>query len=56
MTFFIKYQAKNLVKMDKCPSKWLWLSQIEYIEWIRFSQIGHYDLTFSQMSHIHLMT
>jgi hypothetical protein len=52
--------------MDKCPSKWSWLSQIGHIEWIRFNQINHldltlneidyYNLTFNQMNHIHLMT
>jgi hypothetical protein len=66
MTFLTKCQAKDLVKMDKCPSKWSWPNQIDYIEWIRFSQIDHldlilgqidhYDFTFNQMSHIHLMT
>jgi hypothetical protein len=54
--FLTKYQAKVLVKMDKCPSKWPWLSHIGHIEWIGFSQIDHCDLTFSQMNHIHLMT
>ncbi len=39
VTFFTKHQIENLVKMDKCPSKWPWLSQIGHIEWIRFSQI-----------------
>jgi hypothetical protein len=66
MTFLTKCQAKNLVKMDKCPSKWPWLGQIGHIKWIGFSQIDHpdltlnqidhYDLTFSQMNYIHLMT
>jgi hypothetical protein len=52
--------------MDKDPSKWPWLSQIGYIEWIGFnqidhpnltlSQIDHYDLTFNQMNRIPLMT
>ncbi len=32
VTFFTKCQAKDLVKMDKCPSKWPWLSQIGHIE------------------------
>jgi hypothetical protein len=32
MTFLIKCQAENLVKMDKYPSKWPWLSQIGHIE------------------------
>jgi hypothetical protein len=56
VTFFTKCQTKNLIKMDKCPSKWLWFNQIGHIEWIGFSQIDHYDLTFSQMNHTHLMT
>jgi hypothetical protein len=30
--FFSKCQVENLVKMDKCPSKWPWLSQIDHIE------------------------
>jgi hypothetical protein len=61
MTNLTNYQIENLVKLDKCPSKWPWLSQIGHIEWIRFSQINrsyltlsqidHYDLTFSQMNH-----
>ncbi len=64
--YLTKCQAKDLVKMDKHPSKWPWLNQIRNIEWIRFSQINHldltlkqidyYDLTLSQMNHIHLMT
>jgi hypothetical protein len=41
--------------MDKRPSKCPWFNQIDHIEWIGFSQIDHYDLTFSQMSHTHLM-
>jgi hypothetical protein len=40
--------------MDKRPLKWPWFSQIGHIEWIGFNQIDHYDLTLSQMSHIHL--
>jgi hypothetical protein len=56
VTFLTKCQIENLVKMDKCSSKWSWLSQIAHIEWIGFSQIDHYDLTLSQMNHIHLMT
>jgi hypothetical protein len=39
-----KCQIKDLVKMDKCPSKWPWLNQIGHIEWIWFSQIEHHDL------------
>ncbi len=64
--FLTKCQVEDLVKMDKCPSKWPWLSQIGHIEWITFSQIdhpnltfsqtNHYDLTLSQMNCIHLMT
>jgi len=49
VTFSTKCQAKNLVKMDKCPSKWPWLSQIGHIEWIGFSQIDHPNLTLSQI-------
>ncbi len=55
MTFLTKCQAKDLVKMDKCPSKWPWLNQISNIKWIGFSEIDHLDLTLNQMSHIHLM-
>jgi hypothetical protein len=53
--FLTKCQVKNLVKINKWSSKWPWLSQIDHIEWIGFNQIDHYDLTFSQMNHIHLM-
>jgi len=56
MIFYTKCQAEDLVKMDKCPSKWPWLNQIGHIEWIGFNQIDHYDLTFNQMNHIFLMT
>jgi len=42
--------------MDKCPLKWPWLNQIGHNEWIGFNQIDHYDLTLSQMNHIHMMT
>ncbi len=56
VTFLTKCQAEDMVKMNKCPSKWSWSSQIDNIEWIGFSQINHYDLTFSQMNHTHLMT
>jgi hypothetical protein len=56
VTFLTKSQVKNLVQMDKCPSKWPWLSQIGHIEWIGLNQIDHYDLTLSQMNHTHLMT
>jgi hypothetical protein len=56
MTFLTKCQVKNLVKIDKCPSKSSWLSQIGHIEWIMFNQIDHYDLTCSQLNHIHLIS
>jgi hypothetical protein len=66
MTYLTKCRVKDLVKMKKCPSKWPWLRQIDYIEWIGFNQINHldltlsqidnYDLTFNQMNHTHLMT
>jgi hypothetical protein len=65
VTYLTKCQAKDLVKMDKCPTKWPWLNQIGHIEWIgfsqndhpnlTFSQIDHPDLTFNQMSHTHLI-
>ncbi len=65
MTFLTKCQAENLIKMDKCPSKWSWLSQIGPIEWVGFNQIDHpdltpseidhYNLTLNQMNHTHLM-
>jgi hypothetical protein len=65
MTFLTKCQVKDLVKMNKCPSKWPCFNQIDHIEWIGFSQIDHpdlslsqidhYDLTLNQMNHIHLM-
>jgi hypothetical protein len=45
-----------MTEMDKCSSKWPWFNQIGRIEWIGFSQIDHYDLTFSQMNHTHLMS
>ncbi len=44
LTFLTKFQVENLVKMDKQPSKWPWLNQID-----------HYDLTFNEMTHIYLM-
>ncbi len=56
MTFSTKCQVKDMVKMDKCPSKWPWLKLISHIEWIGFNQINHYDLTLNQINHIHLMT
>jgi len=39
VTSFTKCQIEDIVKMDKCPSKWPWLSQIGHIEWIGFNQI-----------------
>jgi hypothetical protein len=54
MTFLTKCQVEDLVKMDKCPSKWPWLNQIGHIEWIGFNHIDH--LTLSQMNHTHFMT
>jgi hypothetical protein len=66
MTFLTQCQTNNLVKMDKCLSKWPWLNQIVHIGCLgfsqidninlTFSQIDYYDLTLSQMSHAHLMT
>jgi hypothetical protein len=56
MILLTKCQAEDLVKMDKCPSKWPRLNQIGHIEWIGFSQIDHYDLTLNQMNHTFLMT
>jgi hypothetical protein len=47
MTIKTKCQAKDLIKMDKCPSKWPWLNQIGHIELILFSQIEHPNLTLS---------
>jgi hypothetical protein len=32
VTFFTKCQFEDMVKMDKCPSKWAWLIQISHIE------------------------
>jgi hypothetical protein len=62
MTFLTKCQAKDLIKMDKCPSQWPWFNQIGHIKSIGFSQIDHfdlnltqinyYDLTLSQMNHM----
>ncbi len=54
MAFLTKCQIKYLVKMDKCPSKWPWFSQIDHFEWIGFSQIDHLDLTLSQIDHYDL--
>jgi hypothetical protein len=51
VTFLIKCQVEDLVKMNKCPSKWSWLNQIDHIEWIGFSQIDHINLTLSQIDH-----
>jgi hypothetical protein len=66
VTFLTKCQIKDLVKIDKCPSKWPWLNKIGHTEWIGFSQIDHpdltlsqidhYNLTFNQMNHTHMMT
>ncbi len=56
VTFLTKCQVEDLVKMDKRSLKWSWLNQIGHIEWIGFSQIDNYDLTLSEMIHIHLMT
>jgi hypothetical protein len=55
VTFLTKCQAEDLVKMDKCPSKWPWFTQIGHIECIGFNQIDHSNLTLHQVSHIHLM-
>jgi hypothetical protein len=54
MTFLTKCQVEDLVKMNKCPSKWPWLNQIGHIEWIGFSQIDHFNLNFSQIDHYDL--
>jgi hypothetical protein len=56
VTFLTKCRYEDLVKMDKCLSKWPWFYQIDHIEWVGFSQINYLDLTFSQMGHTHLMT
>jgi hypothetical protein len=56
VTFLTKCQYEDLVKMDKCLSKWPWFNQIDHIEWVGFSQNNYLDLTFSQMGHTHLMT
>ncbi len=32
------------------------VNQIDYIQWLRFSQIGHFDLTLSKINHINLAT
>ncbi len=50
--FLTKCEVEDLVKMDKCPSKWSWFTQIGHIEWIGFSQIDHLDLTLGQIDHI----
>jgi hypothetical protein len=55
MLHLTKWQVEDLVKMDKCPSKWPWLSQIHDIEWIGLNQIDYYDVTLSQMNHTHVM-
>jgi hypothetical protein len=56
VTFLIKCQVEDLVKMDKCPSKWSWFNQIGHIELIGFSQIDHPDpdLTLSKIDHYNL--
>ncbi len=54
MTFLTKCQAENMVKMDKCPSKWPCFGQISHIEWIEFSQIDHLDLSLNQIDHYKL--
>ncbi len=51
MTLLTKCQIEDLVKMDKCSSKWPWLSQIGHIEWIGFNQIDHPNLTLIQIDH-----
>ncbi len=43
VTFLTKCQIENLIKIDKCPSKWA-----------LFNQIGHLDLTFNQIDHYKL--
>ncbi len=55
VTFLTKCQIEDLVQMNKCPSKWPWFNQIDYLN-LTLNQIDHYDLAFSQMNHIHLMT
>jgi hypothetical protein len=54
MIFLTRSHAEDLVKKDKCPSKWPQLNQIGHIEWIGFSQIDHLDLTFTQIDHYDL--
>ncbi len=41
--------------MNKRASQWLWLSQIDHIEWIGFNQINYLNLTFNQINHYDLM-
>ncbi len=48
-------QTKDLIKIDKCLSKWPSRNQIGHIEWIRFSQIDHHDFTFNQIDHYDLI-
>ncbi len=55
MTYLIRCQVEDLVKMDKDPSKWPWLSQIGHIEWIGFNQFDQLDLTFNQFDHNDLL-
>jgi len=45
VTFLNKCQVKDLVKIDKCPSKWAWFNQIGRLD-LTLSQIDHYDSTF----------
>jgi hypothetical protein len=50
------WQTKHLIKKDIGLSRWPRPSQIDYIQWLGLSQIGHFDLTFSQINHINLAT
>ncbi len=54
MTFLTKCQAKDIIKMEKYPSKWPWFSQIGHIEWIEFSEIDHLELTLNHIDHYDL--
>jgi hypothetical protein len=57
MIFLTMWQTKHLVKMDRSPSKWPKLNEINHIQsWLGFSQIDHFDLTLSQINHIDLGT
>jgi hypothetical protein len=44
---FDQMSSQRSDQNEQIPSKWPWLSQINYIEWIGFNQIDHPDLTFS---------